>query len=82
MYDNWLLSSASRKMALNSTVKKLDTEECKGSVYKAFDKFVNEFQYEYDPVAKDPPKEHESKDAPEEWIQQNKRKIFLGRFAS
>ena len=63
-------------------MKKFDPEEHKGSVYEAFNGFVDEFQYEYDAIAKDPPKELESSDAQEEWIQQNKRKIFLGRFAS
>ena len=43
---------------------------------------VDEFQYEYDAIAKDPPKELKSNDAQEKWIQQNKCKIFLGRFAS
>ena len=70
------------KMALNSTLKKFDPEEHKGSVYEAFNEFVDKFQYEYNAIAKDPPKELEFNDAPEEWIQQNKRKIFLGRFAS
>ena len=68
-------------MALNSTMKKLDPEEHKGSVYEGFNEFVDEFHYEYDAIAKDPPKELESSDAHEEWIQQNKFKIFLGRFA-
>ena len=70
------------KMALNSTMKKFDPEDHKGLVYEAFNDFIDEFQYEYDATAKDPPEELESNDAQEEWIQQNKRKIFLGRFAS
>ena len=68
-------------MALNSPMKKLDPEEHKGSVYEAFNEFVDEFQQEYDAIVKDPPKELESSDAQEEWIQQNKLKISLGRFA-
>ena len=70
------------KMALNSTMKKFDPEEHKGSVYEAFNEFVEEFRCEYDTIAKDLPRELESNDAQEDWIQQNKRKIFLGRFAS
>ena len=70
------------KKALNSTMKKFDPEEHKGLVYEAFDEFVDEFQYEYDAIAKDLPKELESNDIQEEWIQQNKPKIFLGRFSS
>ena len=41
-----------------------------------FKEFIESFQYEYDAIAKDP--------APTQaaWVERNKRKIFLGRFAS
>ena len=38
-------------------------------------RFVDSFHYEYNAIAKDPP----DRDA---WIEQNKREIFLWRFAS
>ena len=48
-------------MALNSAMKKFYPEEHKGSVFEAFNEFVDEFQYEYDAIAKDPPEELESR---------------------
>ena len=41
--------------------------------------YVEVFQYEYDAIAKDPPSEVTDKD---KWIEINKQKVFLGRYAS
>ena len=60
---------------------KFDPEEHQGNVYEAFCDFIDSFQYEYDAIAREPPKE--SSDVQKAaWIEQDKRKIFLGRFAS
>ena len=67
-------------MAMNNVVDKFDPEPHRDNVYDAFKEFIESFQYEYDAIAKDPP----TGDAPTQaaWVEQNKRKIFLGRFAS
>ena len=67
-------------MAMNNVVDKFDPELHRGNVYDAFKEFIESFQYEYDAIAKDLP----TGDAPTQaaWVEQNKRKIFLGRFAS
>ena len=61
--------------------KKFDPEDHKNNVYEAFVEFVDEFKYEYDAIAKDPPKDLDD-DARAAWVKQNKRKVFLGKFAS
>ena len=63
------------------STQKFDPEEHQNNVYEAFVDFVDEFVYEYDAIAKDPPRDlsEENKTA---WIEQNKRKVFLGKFAS
>ena len=60
---------------------KFDPEEHQNNVYEAFSDFVDEFTYEYDAIAKDPPKDLDE-NAKAAWIEQNKRKVFLGKFAS
>ena len=60
---------------------KFDPDSHKGSVYDAFVEYIDAFEYEYDAIAKDPPTGTDPADLPA-WIQQNKRKQFLGRFAS
>ena len=62
-------------------IQKFDPEEHKNNVYEAFCKFVEEFAYEYDAITKDPPKDLDAA-AKIEWINPNKRKVFLGKFAS
>ena len=55
--------------------------EHKNNVYEAFCDFLDEFKYEYAALAKDPPKDLD--DAGKvAWTAQNKRKMFLGKFAS
>ena len=52
-----------------------------GGILESFDEFVSSFHYTYEAIARDPP----NKFTPLEkavWIDQNKRKLFLGRFAS
>ena len=63
-----------------SASKKFDPEDHKNNVYEAFVEFVDEFKYEYDAIAKDPPKDLENDAARTAWVKQNKRKIFLGKF--
>ena len=63
------------------STKKFDPEEHKNNVYEAFSDFLDEFKYEYAALAKDPPKDLDDA-AKTAWIAQNKRKIFLGKFAS
>ena len=60
---------------------KFDPEENQHNVYEAFCDFVEEFAYEYDAIAKEPPKDLDATQTTA-WIGQNKRKIFLGKFAS
>ena len=62
-------------------VKCSSPEEHQNSVYEAFCDFVDEFAYEYDAIARDPPKDLNAA-AQAAWIQQNKRKVFLGKFPS
>ena len=64
-----------------SVLCKFDQEEHKGSALQAFQEFVDSYAYEYEAIAKDPPKDLDD-NARAAWIEQNKRKIFLGRFAS
>ena len=60
---------------------KFDPEEHQSNAYESFCDFVDEFAYEYDAIAREPPKDLEAQ-AKAAWIQQNKRKVFLGKFAS
>ncbi len=61
---------------------KFDQEEHIGNALEAFQEFVDAYHYEYDAIAKEPPKELATEALKTAWIQQNKRKLFLGRFAS
>ena len=56
-------------------------EEHKANTLQSFHEFITAYVYEYDAVSKEPPKDL---DAPARatWIGQNKRKLFLGRYAS
>ena len=60
---------------------KFDQEDHKGNAYQAFQEFVASYAYEYDAVSKEPPKELDAGQKAA-WIEQNKRKLFLGRYAS
>ena len=62
-------------------VSKFDPEEHKNNVYDAFIEFVDEFKYAYKAIAKAPPKDLDD-NAKAAWIAQNKRDVFLGKFAS
>ena len=65
----------------NTAVSKFDPEEHKNNVYDAFVEFVGEFKYAYKAIAKVPPKDLDD-NARAAWIAQNKRDVFLGKFAS
>ena len=68
-------------MAVQAGLSKFDPNAHPGEVYDAFVEFVDAFAYEYEAICKDPPAglDETQKTA---WIDQNKRKQFLGRFAS
>lgn len=61
---------------------KFDPELHKGNTYDAFMDFIDSFAYEYDAIAKEPPSTLKEQAEIDAWVQQNKRKQFLGRFAS
>ena len=64
----------------NAVMSKFDPELHPDDLYDAFNEFVESFQYEYEIITKDlPAGDAEAKAA---WIQQDKRKQFLGRYAS
>ena len=69
-------------MAGYSGLPKFDPELHKGNTFDAFVDFVDSFAYEYDAIAKEPPNHLKEPAEIDAWIQQNKRKQFLGRFAS
>ena len=60
---------------------KFDPEEHQNNVYDAFAEFVEEFAYEYDAISKEPPRDLDAA-AETAWVLQNKRKVFLGKFAT
>ena len=64
-----------------SNLHKFDPEEHSDGVYEAFCDFVSQFHYEYDAICKEPPKELDNNEKTE-WREQNKRKIFLGKYSS
>ena len=76
----WVIDTC--EMAGYSGLPKFDPELHKGNTYDAFVDFVDSFVYEYDAIAKEPPNHLKEPAEIEVWIQQNKRKQFLGRFAS
>lgn len=61
------------------SIGRFDPELHRTNAHDAFCDFVSRFQYEYDAIARDPPEGTEDKAT---WIEVNKRKLFLGRFAS
>ena len=63
------------------TVPKFDPEDHQNNAYEAFAEFVEEHAYEYEAIAKEPPKDLDDA-GKAAWTQQNKRKVFLGKFAS
>ena len=66
-------------MAESINLSKFDPEAHPQGVYEAFCDFIEQFAYEYDAVAKDPPKDATDAVA---WIESNKRKVFLGKYSS
>ena len=66
-------------MAAPPQMSKFDPSEHPGNLFEAFGEFIDSFQYEYDAIAKAPPAGTADAGA---WIQQDKRKQLLGRFAS
>ena len=67
-------------MASVHQFKKFDPEEHPGDLYNAFGEYINMYQYEYEATAKSPPAGSDVEKAA--WIQQDKRRQLLGRFAS
>ena len=65
----------------STALAKFDQEEHKGNAYQVFQEFISSYAYEYDAVSKEPPKDLDA-NAKAAWIEQNKRKLFLGRYAS
>ena len=53
----------------------------KGEVLEKFNDFVKSFAYSYEAIAKEPPAELTVAEKTQ-WIQKNKRRIFLGKFGS
>ena len=66
-------------MATTSIVK-FDPEAHRDNLYNLLCEFVDSFHYEYDAIAKDPPEGDANTQVA--WTEQNKRKTFLGQFAS
>ena len=65
------------------SLSKFDPDSNTGNVYESFCDFIDEFQYEYDAVAKEPPKETcKTEEEKAAWVQINKRKVFLGKYCS
>ena len=60
-------------------MSKFDPADHPGNLYEAFTEFIDSFRYEYEAIAKAPPTGTADADA---WIQQDRRKQFLGRFSS
>ena len=59
-------------------LRKFNPDEHKGNGLDAFNDFLEALHYEYEAVAKSPP----AGDGEDAWIHQNKRKLFLGKYAS
>ena len=56
----------------NISTPKFDPEEHQNNVYEAFTDFVEEFAYEYDAMAREPPKDLTAAETTA-WIQQKKK---------
>ena len=67
-------------MASVHQFKKFDPEEHRGDLYNVFRECIYMFQYEYEAIAKSPPGDSAEEKAA--WVQQDKRRQLLGRFAS
>ena len=68
-------------MSAEPGLKKFDPDNHRGACYDAFIDYCEAYAYEYEAIAKDPASTLNAEEK-EEWIQINKRKLFLGRFAS
>ena len=64
-----------------TSTPKFEPEDHQNNIYEAFSEFVEEFTYEYGYLAKDPPKDLSDAEKAA-WVEQNKRKVFLGKFSS
>jgi hypothetical protein len=58
-----------------------DPEEGHSSVLEAFQEFVSQFAYSYDAMNREPPSSIKEFDEIAAWRGQDRRKVFLGRFA-
>ena len=53
-----------------------DSNTCTGNVYESFCDFIDEFQYEYDAVAKEPPKETcKTEEEKAAWVQIQEKNV-------
>ena len=68
-------------MATARSLSIFDEEDHPSDAYGAFCEFVEEFQYECDAVAKDPPRDLDATQAAT-WVEQHKRKLFIRTYAS
>ena len=66
-------------MTSTLALRKFDPAEHPGNVYESFIEFIESFEYEYEAIAKQPPAG--TTDIPG-WTALDKRKQFLGRYAS
>lgn len=62
-----------------SSLAKFDPESHRNNVFNAFTEYVDSFEFEYEAIAKEPPASVVDK---EHWIDVQKRKTFMGRYAS
>ena len=81
-YFNWRREKMAQSAeSFQVKVKKFDPDLHGNNLYDAFQEFVDSFHYEYEVVAKQPAATltDEEKAA---WVLQDKRKVFLGKYAS
>lgn len=64
---------------MTTSLSKFDPGDHPNNLYDAFENFIESFAYEYEAITKQPPA---GTTDPEEWHEINKRKQFLGKFAS
>ena len=64
-------------------IHKFDPSDCPDNLLESFNDFISSFAYIYEAIAKDPPATlAEDAAGKARWIEQQKRKVFLGKYAS
>ena len=61
---------------------KFDPEDAHSSTLDAFEEFSSEFEYSYEALNREPPASVKEQAQITAWTQKDKRKVFLGRYAS